>query len=203
MDNHEEARMIATRVAQSAAGEDLYRRFLAGDEGAFEALFALYDEELFYFIKGIVQDHHEAKHLMIEAFAQLAVGGGRFAGKSSLKTYLFAIGKNLAAKYVGTRGREPHIPFEEIVEWFFEDPQTPHNLLEQKENRRQLHAAMGALKEEYRAVLILLYFEDMSYIEAGRALNKSVKQISNLAYRAKAALKKKLESDGYTHEKIS
>jgi len=39
----------------------------------------------------------------------------------------------------------------------------------------------------------------MSYIEAGQAMGKSKKQITNLAYRAKTALKSKLEYSGYTH----
>jgi DNA-directed RNA polymerase specialized sigma24 family protein len=49
-------------------------------------------------------------------------------------------------------------------------------------------------------VLLLLYFEDMSYREAGKAMNKSEKQIKHLAFRAKKALKKKLESMNYVIE---
>lgn len=158
----------------------------------------MYEEELYNFINGIVRDYHESKHLMIETFARLAVNGGQFAGKSSIKTYLFAIGKNLALRYVKTQGREQHVSFEEVIEVLSDGNDTPYAFIERDENKRQLHEAMSNLKEEHRAVLILLYFEDMSYIEAGRAMNKSEKQIKHLAYRAKAALKKKLENQGFT-----
>jgi len=181
------------------AGEDLFRFFLGGDNDAFERIVAMHEDELFRFIDRIVQDFHEAKHLTIEAFAQLAVGGKKFAGESSLKTYLFTIGKNLAARHMKKRGKAPHIPYEEVFEFLISDDETPHSYMERDENKRLLHDTLQDLKYEYRAVLLLLYFEDMSYRQAGQAMNKSEKQIKHLAFRAKAALKKKLENGGFTY----
>ena len=153
---------------------------------------------MFQFINRIVNDYHEAKHLTIEAFAQLAVGGSKFAGKSLLKTYLFTIGKNLATRYIRQRGKAHHIPLEEIIDFLIDDRLTPDVCLEKDENRRLLHDAMKDLKNNHRVVLVLLYFEDMSYIQAGLAMNKSENQIRQLAHRAKISLKKKLESKGIT-----
>jgi len=178
------------------SGEDLYLRFLDGDTGAFEELVALYESELYSFINGIVNDYHEAKHLMIESFAVLALKSGQFAGKSSLKTYLFAIGKNLALQYLKKRGKEQHISYEDIIE-LIDENETPEQFIEREENRLYLKKAMQALSEDYRVVLILLYFEDMSYAEAGRVMKKNIKQISNLAYRAKISLKQKLENTDF------
>ena len=176
-------------------GEELYRRFIDGDGGAFDELVSLYENELSSFIFSIVRDYHEAKHLTIETFAQLAVSSGKFAGKSSLKTYLFAIGKNLTMRHMKKRGREQHIPLEDAIETLVCEGETPHDFIEREEKVRLVHEAMRDLKDEYRVVLLLLYFEDMSYIDAARVMNKSVKQISDLAYRAKATLKKKLENE--------
>jgi len=180
-------------------GEELYRCFQLGNDDAFETFVALYEQELALFINGIVHDYHEAKHLTIETFARIAVRGGQFAGKSSIKTYLFAIGKNLAMRYVKMRKCEQHISYEDVIGVLIDEDESPHCFMEREENRRLLHATMQNLKEEHRAVLILLYFEDMSYIEAGRAMNKNLKQIRGLAYRAKVALKRKLESEGFTY----
>ena len=55
------------------------------------------------------------------------------------------------------------------------------------------------MKPEHRNVLYLLYFEGMSYAEAGTVMNKGKRQIEGLAYRARASLKKKLESEGFTY----
>lgn len=180
------------------SGKELYRRFLAGDTDAFEELVRLYEQELSLFINGIIHDYYEAKHLVIETFAQLAVSGS-FDGKSTLKTYLFTIGKNLAARYMKLRGRESHLPFEDVIEKLLGGGETPETFMEREENKALLNAAMRDLKEDYRMVLQLLYFQDMSYKEAGQVLGKTVKQTGDLAYRAKASLKKKLESGGYSH----
>jgi len=177
--------------------EQLYKRFLSGDKEAFEKLVALYEHELYSFINSIVNDYYEAKHLMIEAFAILALKSGQFEERSSLKTYLFTIGKNLAFKYIKKRVREQHISYEEIMD-LIDDGETPEQFIERNEFKRDIKKAMQMLNEDYRVVLVLLYFEDMSYEEAGRVMKKNVKQISNLAYRAKASLKQKLEQTGFS-----
>lgn len=184
--------------ARNDKGEELYRRYLDGDSDAFEALVGLYENELSLFIVGIVHDLHEAKHLVIEAFAQLAVNGN-FEGRSSLKTYLFTIGKNLAMRHMRMRGRETHIAFEDVLENVISETETPEAFLQRKENKRMLHVAMQDLKPDHRVVLYLLYFEDMSYIEAGQVMKKSERQIEGLVFRAKVALKKILESGGFTY----
>ena len=174
------------------SGEELLRRFYDGDKDAFDELVALYDNGLYLYINRIVHDHHEAKLLTIETFSELATSGGGYKGKSSLKTYLYAIGKNLAARHIKTRKRERHISSEEILKILPDVGETADGFLEREESRRLLHDAMQGLKVEHRAVLLLLYFEDMSYLEAGSAMNRSEAQIKSLAHRAKAALKRKL-----------
>jgi len=175
------------------SAEELYRRFLDGDSEAYESLVALYLNELFRFIYGIVLDYHEAEHLTIETFAQLALNTKPFEGRSTLKTYIYGIAKNLTLQHMKKRKRNQHMSFEEIAELSIDDGESIQTALENNERKQYLMDAMRGLKEEYHAVLILLYFEGMSYRQAGSAMNKSEKQIKDLAYRAKAALKKKLE----------
>ena len=190
--------MLESNIVQKTTGEELYRRFVSGDVRAFEELVSLYEDELSRFIYGIVRDYHEAEHLTIDTFAQLVLNKKTFEGKSSFKTYLFAIGKNLTAQHMKKRGRERHISFEEAAAIHINNnDETLYTAVEKKESRQYLQEAMRELKKEYHAVLVLLYFEDMSYRQAGQAMNKSEKQIKDLAYRAKAALKKKLEGVGY------
>lgn len=187
-------------ATQPVTGEELYSRFRCGDEEAFNSLVEMYSNDLFFFINGIVNDSHEAKHLVIDAFAKLAVGGRKFEGKSSIKTYLFTIGKNLALKSIKMRSNKEHISFEDAIVFLVDEGETPDSYIEREENKQHLQKAMRDLKVEYYEVLMLLYFEDKSYLEAGQIMSKSVKQISDLAYRAKAALKKKMEKEGFVHK---
>ena len=181
------------------SGEELYFRFLAGDNDAFEGLVRMYEDELSRYLFGVVNDYYEAKHLAIETFSHLVLNSKKFGGQSSLKTYLFAIGKNLALQLMKKRGREQHLSLEDVMEIQAAEDKTPHIVLEQDENRRILKEAMQTLKDDYHAVLALIYFEDMSYRQAGRVMGKTEKQIKNLAHRAKLALKKQLETGGYTN----
>ena len=59
---------------------------------------------------------------------------------------------------------------------------------------------MDKINSEYRTVLYLLYFEQMSYDEVALVLKKNPKQIKNLAYRGKQALKSIMEQGGFSYE---
>jgi len=192
-DNSRERRHIEI----TKTGEELYTSFRSGDSVAFEMLVDMYEEDLSRFIYGNVRDYHETEHLVIDTFTQLILKKSAFKGKSTLKTYLFGIAKNLTLQHMKKRRREQHISFEEIANLDIDHGETMHTLVEKKDQNANLIATMRELKEEYHAVLILLYFEDMSYRQAGKAMNKSERQIKDLAYRAKASLKKKLEGNEY------
>ena len=67
-----------------------------------------------------------------------------------------------------------------------------------KEQKIDLYNAMKNLSFEYRQVLFLVYFENLSNTQVSVVMKKSNRQIENLLYRAKNALKKHLEKEGYT-----
>lgn len=58
---------------------------------------------------------------------------------------------------------------------------------------------MSELNQAYREVLYLVYFEDMSYRQAGEVMNKNIKQVTNLVYRGKESLRKLLEREGISN----
>ena len=59
---------------------------------------------------------------------------------------------------------------------------------------------MNNLKEEYREVLWLTYFEGMSNKETAEILKKKVHAVEATLSRARAALKKELEKEGFIYE---
>ena len=60
---------------------------------------------------------------------------------------------------------------------------------------------MSRLPEDYRNVLYLLYFEDMSTEQAAAVMKKTKKQVYNLAFRGKQQLKELLTEAGFDDEK--
>ena len=66
------------------------------------------------------------------------------------------------------------------------------------EKKIAVHRAMAELKNEYRQVLWLIYFEDFSNKETAEIMKKSVHAVETLVYRARTALKEKLVKGGFT-----
>ena len=116
---------------------------------------------------------HDAEELMLDAFAVAASGTSRFSMKSSFKTWLFAIGRNLAMKHL-RKNRIDAVPLNEA-----------------------LYRALEQLSPEYRQALYLIYFEDMDNESAAKVMGKNRKQFYNLTSRGKAALKGILERMGF------
>ena len=173
--------------------EAIYRRFLEKrDEGDLRVLLERHGDGLVLFLYGMVHSMEDAEELMLDAFAQAAAGAG-FAGRSAFRTWLFAIGKNLARRQLRRSRRVASARQESPDE---AAPPPDLGLLNQERNR-QLYRAMQRLNDEYRQILVLLYFEEMSREEAARVMGKSIRQVYHLADRGRAALKRELERMGF------
>lgn len=70
------------------------------------------------------------------------------------------------------------------------------------EQKIQLHRALENINPDYSQVLHLTYFEGFSNSEAAKIMKKTNRQIENLIYRAKTALKKELEKEGFVYEEL-
>ena len=175
--------------------EAIYRRFLAEhQEDDFRVLLERHREGLVLFLYGYVHSMEDAEELMLDAYAQAAAGAG-YSEKSTFKTWLFSIGKKMALM----RLRKQRFTAGKSFERTEEAAAPPELDILREERNRQLYEAISQLREEYRQVLILLYFEDMSHEEAGRIMKKNRKQIYNLAERGRAALREQLERMGFDH----
>ena len=168
---------------------DVYQRFLNGDEKALDELIAMYQNSLTAFIYGFVKEYDIAESIMIDVFVDLIRYKG-YKGKSCLKTYLFAIARNKALRYL--KNKNEFISLDAVHNYTSTEESLEEKLIEE-ERREIIHMAMRKLKPIYREVIYLLYFEGMSYKDASIVLRKTQKQISNIAYRAMKSLKNHLE----------
>lgn len=97
-------------------GAASYRRFIDGDQEAFGEIVDLYRENLIFFIHRYVNDLDTAEDLAEDAFVELIVHPERFEGKSSLKTFLFAIARNKAVDWLRKHKRMKPVPLDEVGE---------------------------------------------------------------------------------------
>ena len=180
-------------------GESSYRRFLAGDDEGLHEIICKYRTCLILYLNSFVQNIHTAEELTEDTFAKLAIRCPKFSGKSSFKTWLYAIGRNITAKYLRKHAKLSIVPLES-QEYLADEESLESNYIK-NEQQRMVHKAMHSLKSEYRQVLYLSYFGEFSNEEAAAIMKKSKRQIESLLYNARKALRNELERSGFEYEK--
>lgn len=176
------------------SGAENYRRFLSGDDGGMTEIVKEYKDGLTLYINGYVRNIFSAEELMEETFFVLLTKKPRYKGKSSFKTWLYAIGRNTAVDYLRKNSHVSDIPVNEYSAVEDEEAEVESAYL-REESKINLHRAMKSLKPEYAQVLYLTYFESFSNEQAAQTMKKTRRQIENLVYRAKKALKSELEKE--------
>ena len=202
-------RLIKHRGKNSNAGKEqnmdnaaiLYQRYLDGGDDALEKLVEMYNDSLIFYVNGFVGNITISEDIAADTFAELIVKKYRFKNDYMFKTWLFKIARNNAIDYMRKQSRRHNISIEDL-ENELSDKETLENAILKDEQAKQLHDAMATMHNDYRDVLHLIYFEQMSYENAAAVLGKNIKQIKNLVYRAKQTLKSTLEKRGFIYENI-
>ncbi|WP_028514737.1 RNA polymerase sigma factor [Ruminococcus flavefaciens] len=181
-------------------GESSYRRFLAGDDSGMVELVHEFRDGLMLYLQSYTHNISDAEDCVQDTFIRLAVKKPKFSGKSSFKTWLYTIGRNIAADHRRRDKRNRNVSLDDQAPIADEaDLERSYLVSEQKINLRH---TMQSLKEEYQQVLYLTYFEGFSNDETARIMGKSRKQTENLLYNARKALRTELEKGGFSYENI-
>lgn len=175
-----------------------YERFLAGDEGGLAVIIEEYGDRLLRYINSYVHDEMTAEDLLSETFLRLIVRRPRLRGEALFKTYLYAVGRNEALRWLRRQRRETP-----LADWLpDEHAEDAHGTVLRREQRRVLYTALEQIPPLYREALYLTYFEELSCREAASVLHKSSRQVTNLLYRGKQALRTVMEREGVEYEDL-
>lgn len=117
------------------------------------------------------------------------------------KTWLYTIGRNVAIDYLRHNAKQSDTAFDDL-ENYIRDEYDLEKLYIIEERKITVHRALRKLNTEYRQVLWLLYFDGLSNVEAAIVMKKSSRQMKNLVYRAKSALKSELDKEGFVYEEL-
>ena len=179
---------------------DRYRRFLDGDDYGMEELIRDYKDGLVLYLNSYLNDFSSAEDCVQDTFIKLAVKKPKYRGGSSFKTWLYTIGRNTALSYLRKRKRKNDILIDEC-RMIAAEADLERDYLKE-ERKITVRKAIRRLKTEYQQALYLTYFEGFSYAEAAEVMKKSGKQIENLLYNARKALRSELEKDGDSYEEL-
>lgn len=176
-------------------GASSYRRYLNGDESAFDEIMKALFDKLVFFIDRYVHDTAAAEDIAIDVFSDLVVHRHRYNFKVSLKTYLFMIGRSRALNYIKHRNVITMVELSEAT-LMPEDRESLEEMILSDERKRAVNAALAELPEDMRVAVHLIFFEELSYEEAAKVMKKNRKQVDNLLYRAKKELRAILGKEG-------
>lgn len=178
-----------------------YRRFLDGDDEGLTLVIKDYKDGLMLYLNRYVNNIYVAEELMEETFFKLAVKKPEFNEKSSFKTWIYTIGRNVAIDYIRHNFKYSVTSIDKAENYLKEETNL-ENLYIKNEKNIIIHKALSDLKPEYSQVLWLCYFEGFSNDEIAQIMGKSKRQIENLEYRAKQSLKSLLDKEGFLYEEL-
>lgn len=172
-------------------GAESYRRFLKGDNAGLREIIETYFDGLALYLNNYVDNLSDAEDLAEETMIELGTKKPRFNGRSSFKTWLYAIGRHRAIDHARRRAKEVVGIPEEMERQIADADDVEENCIHDEE-KRELYRAMRSLKQEYRLVLWLKYFESMSANEIAAVTGKSTHSVYHLCERAVEELRRKL-----------
>ena len=180
-------------------GASSYRRFLDGDDKGITEIVENYKDGLILYLNGYVNNIFIAEELTEDTFFRLVIKKPKYSGKSTFKSWLYAIGRNVAVDYIRHNSKILNVPIDDVENYLIEEQNLEQSYIKE-ENMLIVNKALNELIPEYRNVLWLTYFEEFSNKETAIILKKTERQIKNLLYRARKALKSKLEKEGFEYD---
>jgi RNA polymerase sigma-70 factor (TIGR02960 family) len=174
----------------------------SGDRRAFDQLISPYHRELLAHCYRMLGSIHDADHALQDTLLRAWQGIGGYAGRSSLRTWLFRIATNAAIVQSERRGRaqtpmDPHwlepYPHQE------DDETSPAAAVDRRESLELAFvAAVQQLSPKERAVLLLREVLGFSAQETAEVLDITVAAVTSRLQRARVRVRSRLpeESQG-------
>ena len=159
----------------------LVARCLRGDPDAFEPLVKRYERVLFSVALRLVGDYEDARDATQNAFVRAYVHLETFDSSRKFFSWIYRIVVNECLNV--RRARRPQ---ERLVDTH-EARATPDGV-EALEQRDQIQVALQGLTEEYREVIVLRHFADMSYAEISEVVGVPEKTVRSRLFSARQRL---------------
>lgn len=171
----------------------------------FDALVAKYEKKIFNIIYRMINDYDEASDLTQETFLSAYRHYDNFRGDSKVFTWLYQIARNVCINRIRQRERQRSLRIESLdqprdagdedskTREIADLSQSPHQKLEDKELRQRLLAAIESLPPDYKEVILLREFQELSYNEIVEVTGLTLENVKTRLSRARGMLRRKLE----------
>ena len=193
----------AAAASAAEAESQPIARLQAGDDGAFDEVVRGYGPQLLAVLHRYLPDESDAHDALQETFLSMFKAIGRFAGDSTLATWLHRIAVNAALMKLRRRRRKPEQSLDDLLPKFTLDghraqprgawSSVPDEAALGRETRMLVRAAIDQLPEGYRTVLLLRDIEERPTEEVAELLELTPANVKTRLHRARQALRELLD----------
>ncbi len=170
----------------------LIQAFQAGDESAFDRLFEKHQQYVYNVCLGILNHPDDARDSLQETFLRVYHKVGDFRAEAAFSTWLYRVAVNVCVGQLRKRPKNATSSLEdEHVREIADDAPELGAGLVRAVDEAQVRTVVSQLPEDYRVVLALRYFQNLSYEEMQHVLGYSLAQVKVKLHRARRAFAKK------------
>jgi RNA polymerase sigma-70 factor (ECF subfamily) len=174
----------------------LVTRILGGDRDLFGVLMARYEKRLVNYVYRITHRYEEAHDLTQEIFVKVYLALDRYDPKYQFSTWLFRIAQNSAIDALRKKSIS-EVPLSRPTEEepggkereFADDGISPYRALKNKQLSAAIDQAVTKLPADYRELIQLRHFAELSYEEIATMKRLPLGTVKNKLFRARNLLK--------------
>jgi RNA polymerase sigma-70 factor (ECF subfamily) len=180
-------------LSDQVTDERLLEQAASGDTAAFQILYERYRDPIFRFAYRLLGSIAAAEDVAHDCFLSLIKEPRRFdSAKASLRTYIYAAARNLAAKRYNSFARETNI------EGLNEEPLAPdrHEPIRRvldDELAGEVERAIASLPPLQREALVLFEYDDLSLSEIAKVVGVDSGAVKARLFRARETLRVRLD----------
>jgi RNA polymerase sigma-70 factor (ECF subfamily) len=193
-----QARRTSTeQPVHEQSDESLLAAYLRGDRSAFRVLIERYRDELVHFLTRFLGSRAAAEDVFQETFLQVHLSADRFDPERRFKPWLFTIAANKARDYHRKHGRRSTLSLsasidadegsQRFVDLMEADLPSPEKPVLDAERSRLVKAVVDSMPPHLREILLLSYFQRLSYNQIADALEIPLGTVKSRLHTAVAA----------------
>lgn len=162
------------RSASAGAEQDLVKRFQSGDVRAFNEIVTLFRERVYWVARRMIGSHDDADDIVQEVFVRAYEHLGTFRAEAGLYTWLYRITVNVSLNAIQKKKVREYLKIDDIIESLDSGGEETDDALLKQEYETLLEKAIAGLPAKQKMVFVMKYYEEISFEEMAKSLNKSV-----------------------------
>ena len=159
-----------------------------------EKILLKHKDKIFYFILSIVKNYWEAEDIMQDVMIKALKNIDKVRETNKLENWMYRIAKNTTFNHLKRKKILSFIGVDKIYDEYLEDDAlTPDQQYEKESLENNVKKLLDQLKHTYRTVVYLKIYEQKTFIEIAKIMDKSESTVKTFYYKSLKMLKGKME----------